>query len=108
MKVNRSKLDKLKAAGWTVGSVETFLGLTKEEAAMVEVKLALAESIRRRRIRRKLSQEALAELVGSSQSRVAKMEAADPSVTVDLLMRALFTMGVSRREVAKLLAPKAA
>jgi len=108
MKMNKSKEAKLKAAGWTLGQPEAFLGLTREETAMVEVKLALAQSLRRRRIRRKLSQEALAELVGSSQSRVAKMEAADASVTIDLLMRALFTMGVSRREVAKLLATKAA
>ncbi|HEX9792879.1 MAG TPA: helix-turn-helix domain-containing protein [Planctomycetota bacterium] len=106
--MKKPKRDKLAAAGWKVGDITDFLELSAEEAAMVEIKISLADSIRRRRIRRKLSQEALAKLLKSSQSRVAKMEAADPSVTIDLLLRSLLAMGATRRDVARLLSAKAA
>ena len=106
--MNKSKIEKLKAAGWKVGDAAGFLALTKEEAALVEIKVALAASLRRRRIRRKLTQGELAKLLKSSQSRVAKMEAADSSVSIDLLLRSLLSLGVTQRGVAKILAPKAA
>ena len=99
--MKKSKRERLEAAGWRVGSASDFLGLTKEEAAFVEMKLALADSVRRRRQARRLTQTQLARRIGSSQSRVAKMEAADPSVSIDLLMRALLEMGASRAEVAR-------
>jgi transcriptional regulator with XRE-family HTH domain len=86
-----------------VGDASDFLGLTREEAAFVEMKLALADSVRRRRQERRLTQTQLAKKLGSSQSRVAKMEAADSSVSIDLLMRALLEMGASRAEVARVL-----
>jgi DNA-binding XRE family transcriptional regulator len=105
--MNRRKMDKLKAAGWKVGNAEDFLELSKEETAMIEMKVALAASLRRRRIRRKLTQAELAKLLKSSQSRVAKMEAADSSVSMDLLLRSLLALGVSQRDVAKILAPAA-
>jgi len=99
--MKRSKRERLEAAGWRVGTGSEFLQLTKEEAAFVEMKLALADSVRRRRQARRLTQVQLARRIGSSQSRVAKMEAADPSVSIDLLMRALLEMGASRAEVAR-------
>ena len=101
--MKRDKRERLKAAGWQVGDASDFLGLTKEEAAFVEMKLALADSVRRRRQARRLTQTQLAKKLGSSQSRVAKMEAADSSVSIDLLMRALLEMGASRAEVARML-----
>jgi hypothetical protein len=39
-----------------------------------------------------------------TQSRVAKMEAADPSVSIDLLVKALLELGATRAQVAKALA----
>ena len=91
--MKRSKKDRLEAAGWRVGTAQEFLGLTQEEAAFVEMKLALSESVRRRRQARRLTQTQLAKKLGSSQSRVAKIEAADPSVSIDLLVRSLLAMG---------------
>lgn len=99
--MRKDKRERLKAAGWRVGSAADFLGLTREEAAFVEIKLALADSVRRRRRARRLTQTQLAKRIGSSQSRVAKLEAADPSVSIDLLLRALLEMGASRAEVAR-------
>ena len=105
--MKRSKKDRLEAAGWRVGTAQEFLGLTQEEAAFVEMKLALAESVRRRRQARRLTQTQLAKKLGSSQSRVAKIEAADPSVSIDLLVRSLLAMGASRAEVARIIGRRA-
>ncbi|MBV8452884.1 MAG: XRE family transcriptional regulator, partial [Deltaproteobacteria bacterium] len=80
---------RLEAAGWKVGDASEFLGLTEEEAVIVELKVGLAKAVRDKRSRRKMTQEQLGRLLGSSQSRVAKMEAADPSVSIDLMVRSL-------------------
>ena len=98
--MDRKKRQKLEAAGWRVGSATDFLDLTPEEAAFVELKLTLSSELRERRSELGLSQVELAERLGSSQSRVAKMEASDPSVTVDLLIRGLLATGASRKEIA--------
>lgn len=101
--MNKQKMKRLKAAGWEVGGADGFLGLTKAEATLVEIKVALAASLKRRRVGRRMTQTQLAEALNSSQSRVAKMEAAESSVSIDLLVRALLVLGVSQREVAKIL-----
>jgi ribosome-binding protein aMBF1 (putative translation factor) len=96
-----SKRRKLESRGWRVSTPAEFLGLSPEEAALVETKLALSQALRRRRAARHLSQADLAKRLRSSQSRVAKMEAADRSVSIDLLLRGLFALGATRRDVAK-------
>jgi hypothetical protein len=94
------KKRRLEDAGWKVGSTTDFLGLSDEEAALVEVKIALASAVRKQRNRRRMTQVQLGRLLGSSQSRVAKIEAADPSVSIDLMVRSLLRMGASRKDVA--------
>ena len=96
------KRKSLEFAGWKVGTAEEFLDLTEAEAALVDMKLALSEGLRDLRVRRRLTQTEVAEAIGSSQSRVAKMEAADPSVSMDLLVRALLRLGASSEAVASL------
>ena len=96
------KRRRLETAGWKVGTAEEFLDLTEAEAALVDMKLALSEGLRDLRVRRRLTQAAVAKAIGSSQSRVAKMEAADPSVSMDLLVRTLFWLGASPETVASL------
>lgn len=91
---------RLESAGWKIGEASEFLDLSAEEAAIVELRLNLAKAVRERRIRRNRSQEQLARILGSSQSRVAKTEAADPSVSIDLMIRSLLRMGASRKDVA--------
>ncbi|MDX2262307.1 MAG: helix-turn-helix transcriptional regulator [Gemmatimonadales bacterium] len=95
------KRQRLERAGWNVGSTNDFLELSPEEVALVEMKLALSESLRVWRTRKGLTQGALARQLGSSQSRVAKMEAADPTVSFDLLVRSLLHLGASRKAIAK-------
>ena len=99
-----SKKRNLEKAGWKVGSADEFLGLSAEETAYLELKLALSESLKRRRLKKGLSQVALAQLLASSQSRVAKMETGDPSVSIDLLVKSLLAIGASRKDVAKAIA----
>ena len=96
---------RLESTGWKIGSASEFLGLTDEERALVELKVGLANAVRERRSGRSLTQAQLGRLLGSSQSRVAKMEAADPSVSIDLMVRSLLRMGASRREIASYIAP---
>lgn len=97
----KSKRQKLEAKGWRVGTAQEFLGLSDEENAYVELRLRLADSLRLRRQRRKLSQTELARMVRSSQSRIAKMEGGDPSVSLDLLIRTLLALGASIRDLAR-------
>lgn len=99
--MRKDKRAKLERAGWKVGSVSEFLGLSQVEAALVELRLTLSRTLRERRTRRRLSQEELAKLLGSSQSRVAKMEAGDPSVSIDLLIRSLLAMGATHKDLAQ-------
>ena len=101
--MKQSKKKKLEAAGWRVGTTTEFLNLTPEEAALIELKLALANEIKKCRMHEKLTQNQVADLVKSSQSRVAKMEAGDPSVSLDLLFRCLFALGTSTKDLAKII-----
>ena len=68
-----------------------------------------AKTIRATRERKGLTQNQLAELIESSQSRVAKMEAGDRTVSLDLLVRSLLAMGTTKRELARIIyAPRRA
>jgi len=98
---SNQKLKKLRAAGWKVGNAKEFLELSDEEAKLVELKLSLVDAVKQARQKRGLSQVDLAQRIGSSQSRVAKIEAGDPSVSFDLIIRALFAAGTSRRELER-------
>jgi predicted XRE-type DNA-binding protein len=106
MTVRENKRRRLEAKGWRVGSAQEFLGLSTEEAAYVELKVRLASGLRDWRRRRKLTQAQLATRLGSSQSRIAKMEAGDPSVSLDLLIRSLLTLGTSRRELSRIMSDR--
>lgn len=99
--MKKSKRARLEAAGWAVGAVQDFLGLSDAEAALIELKLSLSRTLRDRRQRRGLSQVELAKRLRSSQSRVAKMEAGDPSVSMDLLVSSLLVLGASPADLAK-------
>ena len=104
--MRKDKKTRLERAGWKVGTVRELLGLSKAEEALVELKLILSRGLRERRARRNLTQAQLARLLKSSQSRVAKMEAGDPSVSIDLLIRSLLAMGATQRELAQVIAHK--
>ena len=101
--MRKQKQKRLQAKGWKVGTVKQFLGLSNEEAAYIELKIKLAAGLRQRRQQKGLSQLDLAAKLRSSQSRVAKMEAGDPSVSLDLLIRSLISLGTTERELSRLI-----
>ena len=106
MKVSKKK--KLEAAGWKVGSTAEFLELSDAEAMLVNIKVALAKKVRAMRQEKKITQQRLAKLIGSSQSRVAKLEVADRSVSMELLIRSLVSMGATRKQIGAIVASRPA
>lgn len=101
--MNTAKKRRLESKGWKVGNTREFLNLSNEEAAYVELKLALSKNLQEYRRQQKLTQKELARRLKSSQSRIAKMEAGDPSVSLDLLVRSLLALGASRKRLAEML-----
>lgn len=100
MRAERRK--KLQAKGWKVGDAGEFLGLSPVEEICVDLRLALADALKKTRTRKSMTQTRLAAGLGSSQSRIAKMEAGDEAVSLDLLIRSLLTLGVSRRDLGRI------
>ena len=101
--MDADKRMRLEAAGWAIGVESNFLGLTEAEAELVELKTRLALFAKEQRKMSNMSQDALAKKMGSSQSRVAKIESGDPSVSLDLIVRALLTSGATRQELAQVI-----
>lgn len=97
------KRKRLRDAGWQVGAARDFLDLSEEEVVLVELKLALTDALKASRAKRGLSQVELAHRMGSSQSRIAKIEAGDRSVSLDLIIRALLAAGATRQDLKKAL-----
>lgn len=81
-----------------------FLALTPEDEGFVNIRLALYHKLKEARVRSGLSQTVLAEKIGSSQSRLAKAEAGDVSISIDLLLRATLAAGTTMREIGEALA----
>jgi len=97
------KKKRLEARGWKVGTTREFLKLSADEEAYIELRLRLADGLKKRRLRRHLTQTDLARVVRSSQSRIAKMEIGDPTVSLDLLIRSLLILGTSRKDLARII-----
>ena len=100
--MEKDKIQKLKEAGWKTGTVQEFLNLTDEESAMVEVRVALFEAFHKIRKEKKLTQMQAAKLLKTSQSRISKMETGDPSVTLDLMIRSLITLGAKKKDFVRI------
>ena len=104
--MERGKRKRLEKAGWRIGTAAEFLELSDVEEALVDMKLLLGTRLRKTREQHNLTQTDLAVRMGSSQSRVAKMEAGDPGVSLDLLVQGLLAAGATRREIASALTPR--
>jgi predicted metal-binding transcription factor (methanogenesis marker protein 9) len=101
--MDKSKRKRLEAAGWNIGTVRDFLELSPEEESYIELKLQLAKNLQKRRREKNITQVEFARMLKSSQSRVAKMEAGDPTVSVDLLIRSLLALGASPKSLLRAL-----
>lgn len=101
-----SKKRRLEAAGWVFGDAKDFLGLRHDESEFIDLKISLSIALKQRRLRESLTQSQVAAKIESSQSRVAKMEAGDPAESLDLLIRSLLALGMTRKEIAKVIATR--
>jgi transcriptional regulator with XRE-family HTH domain len=99
--MDKKKMNKLQEKGWKFGSASDFLHLSDEEALYVDLKVSLAQFLQQKRQSKNMTQEQFASLINSSQSRVAKMEKNDPTVSLDLMVRSLFALGTSKTELAR-------
>ena len=102
--LKNGKKKDLESKGYKVGSTEEFLGLSTDESEYIELKLALSQALAKRRKQKNMTQTQLAKMLKSSQSRVAKIEKGDPSVSVDLLVKSLLAMGANKKSIAKAIA----
>ena len=103
--MDKEKRKRLEEKGWKVGSAADFLGLSAEDNTYIELRLRLADAFRERR-KAKISQIEFAKAIGSSQSRVAKMEANDPSVSLDLIIKGLVSLGTTLPDLGKIITAK--
>jgi ribosome-binding protein aMBF1 (putative translation factor) len=101
--MDETKRKKLEAKGWKVGTVSDFLETTAEETALIEIKLALSRKLREQR-KKIMTQAQLAEKIQSSQSRIANVENADASVSIELLIRAMLATGITLQEIGQVIA----
>lgn len=100
--MDSKKKARLEAAGWRVGDAQEFLGLTDEEVALIKLKIALSNSVRERRLKAGLTQAQLAKRIGSSQSRINKLEGATADATVDFALKALFALGMTHKTLGRI------
>lgn len=102
--MNKKHTKKLVTKGWRIGTVKEFLNLSDEELRLIETKRALIKLVKEIRLSNNITQDKLAKMINSSQSRIAKIESSSPDVSMDLIFKALFAMGVSQAKLAKVIA----
>ncbi len=103
--MKNDKLKRLKAAGWKIGNADDFLQLSEEESKLVAIKWSLMCAVKKSRIKRNISQIDLAQRMKSSQSRIAKIETGDSSISLDLIVRALIATGATTRDIQAAFVP---
>jgi DNA-binding XRE family transcriptional regulator len=99
--MDKNRIKELEQKGWKIGGIEDFLELTEEELAYIELKVQLSEMVRELREQKGLTQVTAAKIIKSSQSRISKIEAADPTVSIDLQIRSLFALGATKEEIGQ-------
>lgn len=87
--MDKETKEKLKKAGWVVGSVKEFLNLSEEDIKLIEIRIALGIFLKEQREKCGYTQTQLAKEMRSSQSRIAKMENGDNNVTIDIILKSL-------------------
>jgi DNA-binding XRE family transcriptional regulator len=101
--MDQTKRERLESKGWRIGAASDFLGLTPEKNTLVEIKLALSQSLKERR-QRLMTQTDLAVKLSSSQPRIAKAENGDASVSIELLIRAMLATGATPQDIGQIIA----
>jgi DNA-directed RNA polymerase sigma subunit (sigma70/sigma32) len=90
--------DRLAAGGWKSGSAAEFLGLSPEEEAIVEMRLALHKLLKE--CMRHMTQKELAARMGLTAGRITQiMNGYETSM--EQTVRAILATGASLRDVAR-------
>ena len=101
MAMKKAKRDQLAKRGYKITSAQEFLGLSDEEIAVIDLKINLINMLREARKATGVTQKQLARLMRSSQSRVAMLESGSSDASLELICRALFTLGISAKQLGK-------
>lgn len=101
--MDEQKRKELEEKGFKVGSAGEFLELTPEEESYIDIRLDIRDLVKSQRNKNGWTQQQLAESICSSQSRIAKLEAGDPGISLDLMIKALLQLGTSKKEIGKML-----
>lgn len=103
MSMDRAKKESLEKKGWKVGDIDEYLGLTPAEMVIVEMKAGLAEALAKKRKKSGLTQIEASAKAKTSQSRFAKAEHSDSSVSLELMIKLFFSLGADKKELFKVL-----
>ncbi|MFW6347764.1 MAG: helix-turn-helix domain-containing protein [Cyclonatronaceae bacterium] len=101
--MEKKKQEQLEQKGYRTGSAAEFLALTPEEEAYINIRLDISNMVKAQRTKRGWTQTQLARSIGSGQSRIARLEGGDPGISMDLMIRALLQLGISKKQIGKLL-----
>jgi ribosome-binding protein aMBF1 (putative translation factor) len=101
--MDKKRKQQLEEKGFRVGSTADFLELSPEEETYIDIRLDISNLVKSQRAKRGWTQEQLARAIGSSQSRIAKLEGGDPGISMDLMIKALLRLGTSKKQIGKLL-----
>lgn len=88
-----AKRKRLEGKGWHTGTAAEFLGLSPEEDSLIALEVDASRFIRERRKALGLTQADVASRIGSTQSRIAKLEKVEKGASLDLYIRAVFALG---------------
>ncbi len=101
--MDEKKQSKLVTKNWKIGESRDYLKIDSEEMALIELKVSLGNTLKNKREQKEITRSQLAESLHASQSIIEKMETGDPSVSVNLLIDSLLSLGLSKDELAKLI-----
>jgi ribosome-binding protein aMBF1 (putative translation factor) len=101
--MDKKRQQQLEEKGFRVGSAADFLELSQEEEAYIDIRLDISNMVKGQRAKKGWTQQQLARAIGSSQSRIAKLEGGDPGISMDLMIKALLQLGTSKKQIGKLL-----
>ncbi len=102
--MKKSKKEKLQKLGYIVTDAQGYLGLSDEEMALIDLKIQLMHKLKAIREKAGVTQKELAKLMHTSQSRIAMLEGGSSDVSLDLVCKALFALGISKKQIAKAIA----
>lgn len=100
LEMTEKKKKMLEANGYRVVDSADWLGLSNEEAQIVDMRVALAQELERVRKAKGVTQAELARRVGTKQSGVARMINNPDTSTMDNLIKGLIALGEPISKIA--------